>query len=481
MLFAVYGSFSGIARELEALSSEYRGFNVAGFPHQEVLALGSWIVLGLLTVLMLANYRERRQKEYLLGAVMVLSAAIPLLAGRFESQMATTAAWRWLAALFLLGGSIVLWYRKNHSKQLRMLLILLTVAPLLLLTIYPAAQVIVELPITRPTAGIFSWFGDDVLYGTPLVLVALVMIGYTLRERLPQFAIYGGLFINATVTISFLLAVAAGLGVMDRVALVRLVQLNAIAFAVYALPWLSTRRLWQQRLSEGRQKLADDLFELQVGLAIVLNVLVIVPVAFGLIIEPEPVDIAIVTAGSLLGWLALVTTVVATGSLARTRERLFSPPLLAGGLLAVSCLTAFSVARTSGWLGFHVLTVCTTLSAWLMLLAADRDQRWQSRCGQFAAVIGGFAAFLSWLAATNSAENGWWSVGSLLALSALAATLNWQTLRRRYIYAAGILFNLAASVWCIRTGLFRNQHHRRLSWRHCVALVRAAVTAVAHT
>src|SRR5256885_583720 len=48
VLFAVYGSFSGIARELEALGSEYNGFNLAGFPLQEALALGSWIVLGLL-------------------------------------------------------------------------------------------------------------------------------------------------------------------------------------------------------------------------------------------------------------------------------------------------------------------------------------------------------------------------------------------------------------------------------------------------
>src|SRR5262249_2821197 len=41
----------------------------------------------------------------------------------------------------------------------------------------------------------------------------------------------------------------------------------------------------------------------------------------------------------------------------------------------------------------------------------------------------------------------WWSVGPLLALTALAATLNWKTQRRRYIYAAGILFNLTVSVW----------------------------------
>jgi hypothetical protein len=81
VLFAVYGALSGLTRELNALGDSFSGFNFAGFPHQEVFGLGSWIVLGLLTVLMAASYRERRRKEYLLGAVVVFFAAIPLLAG----------------------------------------------------------------------------------------------------------------------------------------------------------------------------------------------------------------------------------------------------------------------------------------------------------------------------------------------------------------------------------------------------------------
>jgi hypothetical protein len=41
----------------------------------------------------------------------------------------------------------------------------------------------------------------------------------------------------------------------------------------------------------------------------------------------------------------------------------------------------------------------------------------------------------------------WWSIGPLLAITLLAARLNWRTLSRRYIFAAGILFNLAVSLW----------------------------------
>jgi hypothetical protein len=444
VLFAVYGSLSGLVRELDVLGSAWRGINIAGFPHQEVLALGSWILLGLLAVLMFANYRERRQEKYLLAAIVVLFAIVPLLAGRFEAQMATAAAWRWLAAVSLLGGSLVLWYRRPQTKELRVLLFVLTLAPQLLLTAYPVLRVVDALPIQAPTAGIFSWLSDDVLNGGPLVIAALVMIGYALRERLPSYSFYGSLLINATVTVVFVLAATGG--PIDRVLLVRVAQLNSLAFAIYALPWLSTRQFWFPRLDQRRQSLADDLSELQVGLAVALNALWIVPVAFGLIIEPEPVDAAVIAAGSLLGWLSVVTTLVAVIWFAKIRGRIFSAPLLAGGLMAVSCLLGFSVAQTNGWLGLHVLAVCMVLSAWVMLVAGERYAIWRTRCRQLAAGIGGLAVFLSLWTVTDSAATRWWSVGPMLGLVALAATLNWLTSRRRYLYTAGPLFTLAVSI-----------------------------------
>ena len=459
VLFAVYGSLSGLVRELEAMGSAYRGINVAGFPHQEALALGSWILLGLLAVLMFANYRERSQKEYLLGAVVVLSAAIPLLAGRFEPQLATAAAWRWLAAVFLLGGSLVLWYQRNKTRELRVLLLVLTLAPLLFLTIYPALQTVNGLRLPAPAAGFFSWFSDDVLYGVPLLLAALVMVGYALRERLPSYGLYGGLLINLTVTLGLLLAVATANAPLDRVALVRLAQLNALTFAAYAIVWLSTRHLWLAKLDERRQKLTNDLLELQVGLASAFTAFWIVPAAFGLIVESEPVDVAVVVAGSLLGWLSLATTLVALVWLAKAGVRRVRPVTLAASLLAVSCVGAFTLSEYSGAIGYRSLVVFTAESAWLMLAAAQLtperwrvlegvfaiDKRWRARCYQFAVAIGAFAAWLALL----GAKAGWWSVGPLLGIVALAATLNWLTFRRRYLYAAGMLFTLAVSIWCL--------------------------------
>ena len=471
LLLAIYGSLAGVTQELAAWGSGYPGYDVAGFPHQEALGLGSWIVLGLLTVAMLANYWERRRSVYLLGALVVLSAAIPLTAGLFETQVATATGWRWFAALFLIAGSIPLWNRRGTqideqtASDLRALLIFVTVVPLLLLTIYPALRSIYYMPVQGPVSGFFSWFDDDFSYGVPLVLTAFVMIGYALRERMPEFGFFGGLLFNATVTLAFLLAVVSAKGSMDRVVLVRLAQLNAITLAVYALPWLSTQRRWFAKLDQERAALADNLLTLQIGLAVVLNVLFISPGAFALVVAPASVGNGTDAAGSFLGWLSFVVTVVALAALARTRKRRVSPIPVAGALWGLACLTAFSVAAAkSGWLGLHVLTVGATVVTAAMVAASslasadlhpavrkifDVGGWWGSRCRQLAVASGAIAAYLSVRTVLDFDATAWWSIGPLLALTALATVLHWQTLRRRYLYVASFLLNAAITLWFV--------------------------------
>lgn len=480
LLLTVYGALSGVTQELAALGSGYAGFNIAGFPHQEALALGSWIVLGLLLLAMLASAFERRSSIYLLGALTALAAIIPLLAGQFEQQIATATAWRWFAAIFLLCGSLVLWYRRpisqrltaigwpefdeGFSKQARTLLIALTFAPLAVLTIYPALRTIYYLPVQSPVSGFFSLFDDGFSYGIPLVITGLVMIGYALRERMPRFAFYAGALFNATVTLAFLLAVVTAGGSMDRVVLVRLVQLNALTFAVYILPWLSTRGRWESALRQHDQQLADFLLRLQLALAVVLNVVLLLPVVITLVMAPWRAGTATIVTGSFLGWLTFFTTVIAAAWLTAKRTVRRSADALAALLLGVSCLLASSASEVGGWVGLHTLTVSITLSAWLMLMAAelnsdrtlpwlrfafDFGDAWQSKCRDLAAIAGGIAVFLSLRGLADAQTSYWWSIGPLLAITALAATLNWKTLQRRYIYAAGILFNVAVSLWWV--------------------------------
>jgi hypothetical protein len=175
LLLVLYGVSSGVTQELAAYGSDYNGYNLAGFPRQEVLGFDSWIVFGLLIVTMLAHAWERRQIKYVLVAAIVSAAAVPLIAGLFEPQIAVASAWRWLAALYLIAVSILLWNRTKIASHLtavrwprldessetlatriRTVVISFSVATLVLLTLYPSLRAIYYLPVRGPAAGIFS-------------------------------------------------------------------------------------------------------------------------------------------------------------------------------------------------------------------------------------------------------------------------------------------------------------------------------------
>jgi hypothetical protein len=469
LLLAVYGSLAGVTQELAAWAA------AIGLRRRRISASGgarAWLVDRARSV-------NRRDAGQLLGTPSRRLSA--RRAGRavggdtvdrrlFETQVATATAWRWFAALFLIAGSIPLWKRgwtridERTASDLRAWLIFLTVLPLLILTIYPALRSIYYMPVQGPVSGFFSWFDDDFSYGVPLMLTAFVMIGYALRERIPEFGFFGGLLFNATVTLAFLFTVVAAKASMDSVVLVRLAQLNAITFAVYALPWLSTQRRWLTKLDEQRAAVANNLLQLQIGLAVALNILLILPTTFRLVFLVYSIGNGTNAAGSFLGWLSFVITLAAFGWFSRTRERTVSPIAVAVALWGIACLTAFSVTAAKGaWLGLHVLTAGATAVTAAMIAAAslssidlhpalrkifDTGGWWASRCRQLAVASGVVAVFLSVRTVTDDyGTRRWWSIGPLLVLSALATILHWQTLRRRYLYVAGFLLNTAITFW----------------------------------
>ncbi len=491
LLLVIYGALSGIGRELLAFGSEYSGYNIANFPHEEALGVGSWILLGLLILAMLLNYFERRRTAYALGALAVLSAIVPLLAGQFETQIATASAWRWFAAFFLLSGSIVIWYRNKISRLLtsfsfstpdgggetfvswaRIVLFTLTVGPLLLLTLIPAGRTILGLPVLNPISGFFGLFDNDFSYGVPLVLLALVLIGHALRERTAEFALYAGACFNATVTLAFLLAVVSAHGAMDSVVLVRVLQLNAITCAVYLLPWLSTRRRWQAKLTQEDKRFADFLLKWQLVTAVVLNAVLVVQGLISLMLIREQVGLTTIAIGGFLGWVGLFTVIVAAFCLSLSRTIRLSTSTLGALLLSAGCLIAVRMASAGGDTGLHVLTVCVAGIAWLLFAAAeltpdrsetapfpinlarhvfDLDSKW-SRLGRTLAALAGVYGLILSMRALVYPAYPWWSIGPMLGLTMLAATFSWRTKSRAYIFAAGLVFYVAVSLWWLLVG-----------------------------
>jgi hypothetical protein len=515
VVFTIYGALSGVRQELTARGSETPVWNLGGFPHQAALGLASWILLGLLVIALLANVWERRRAIYCLGAVGALATMCPLIAGWWEAQIATASAWRFSAAVFLLLVSLPIWFRQRLSltnfslssgdetepagedqgpapgesevsqrqaeayrtlvQQLRILLLAVTLAPLLLLTAYPALRAIYYLPVHGPAGGIFYVLGDTFSYGIPIVIAALVLIAYAMRERLVGYAFAAGLLFNLTVTMAYLLTVVAVHGSMDRIVLARTIQLNAITSALYAIVWLSGQARWKNALTVSAKAVAASLLELQVGIAVALNVALIGFVTFSLIESPDWTGRGTAAAGSVYGWLAFVLTGVAVVWFGKAYRRPVRAVAICAGVLAIGCLLAFTTvaARPDSLAGFHALSIAFCAIGWLMWLAASApvnlsaqadglfartlqqmsgaglERNWERNAAICSTVVGAMAV---WLAFESLSLVDWtrWCVVPLLAMSTLAAALQWKTLKRAYLYASGMLFTAAVFIGWVR-------------------------------
>ena len=480
VLLAVYGALPGVTRELTAAAHNNPSWDIAGFPHQQVLQLGSWILLSLLVIAFVGTLWQRSRSTYLLGAIIALACACPLVAGTWEANTSTASAWRWCAAIFLVVASVPLLLRtqlktrvrvlgwpqvgdRDLTTRVRELLLVSTVVPILLLTLYPAVRAVYYMPIHGPSAGLFARFDPRLSYALPLLLISLVVIGHGLRERIPEYVFSAGLLFNLAVTISYLLSVVAVGGSMNRVVVAQVLQLNAIVFALYALVWLAASHYWSSTLTVAQSSLTKQLLSLQLLFAVLTNSLLIFPSTVLLSSRPEFLSTGAVAVGGITGWLALGLTVLAAIGFARVFEVEVSPVPLFLILLGVSCLLAcnFATGSEQNWTPAHVYLASITASAWLLLFARYLPQRlaetpigwlrfkanWDQSIFNLAALTGIFAGFLSLRLWGDDPSSQWWSIAPLLLLAFLFAVLNWLTFRRRFIYLAGFAFSSAALIW----------------------------------
>ena len=214
------------------------------------------------------------------------------------------------------------------------------------------------------------------------------------------------------------------------------------------------------------------MLKLQVGIAIALNTLVLAPVAARLILRPGLTGTGTIAAGSLSGWVASVLTIVAAAWFARAyRERLTAGAVCAS-LIALGCLAAFTAARweSENWTGFHTLMAAAATTAWLMWFARSAPSRleaaraswsflriektwfaedWEWDASLFATILGACTVLLALRAPFQDPTGSAWSVATLVAMSILAAALSWQTFKRRYLYAAGLILVAATAIWSL--------------------------------
>lgn len=333
-------------------------------------------------------------------------------------------------------------------------------------------------------------FEPSAIFASRAYILAGVWLGLLVIGRASIFSIA----FQLTLAVGAMLSMAEINGSINPIVVVRSLQLDAIAAASVGLLWMATRKIWTKNdTPAGNER---GLLICQKWIAISFAALFIVPVTLHLIALPYRAGAATFASGSFNGWLAVLLTVAVAVVCANLLRKPVRVAGFAASMLAMGSLASFGVARfgVAKWAGFHVLLGALILTTWLLLLAKNLRQQsrvlkffadalarlgltfaddWEWDIELFAAVVGAASVLVALRGPFSDPLGAWWSIGALLAISALAASLHWVTLRRGYLYAAGILFNLSVSIWLIK---YQNQQVSSLS-----AFVQANVIALSLT
>lgn len=478
---------------------------------------GSWLVLAVLLVTFGLWAWQKLTTEVVLGLTGIAALACPLWAARWADAGAAGSALRWALAVFLLAGSVPLWMReqvpgmlgqrlmdRRFRRSIRSLLVTLCAIPILGLSIYPAELTLSGLHIAGPAPScFFSTIGNAASYVVPLLLVAVVFVGFAIRERSVRWAFAACGVLNLTTTLGYALAVATAGRSLDAEHLIRLVQLNVITLTGFALAWQAARALFHRTIAPAERTPLP--LRIEIGLAIAGNVILLLPGGFFLFVAPGSHAPGMAMLGDPVAWAALVLTVGATLWAARLRADRISTGALAVLLVAAAMMPAFAAEtwNQANWLSYHIaiggLVAATAamlgLGVWigrarrgvaeLMSLqhSAPVDlggitnqsapiplqyQRQDQAGGTpvqgvvFAAGEALAPALLRWIGALSALvvlfalramagdpQRPWWSAMAAVILSVLWIGLACWTMAPRLLYAGGALLNVGATFWCM--------------------------------
>jgi hypothetical protein len=316
----------------------------------------AWAVLGfLVAALMLALWGNWVDEA--ISLLWIVALSVPLLvAMSFRQERATASALRWAMAIDFLGCSALLWARvrcqrlaqaigmdpPRHPKitrELRTLLLVLGVAPLLLLTGWFAVRGFARAPVPGPEDfSIFARMGWTASMVIPLSLIVLGLTGHGVREDSAPYVFAAGQVLLAAVSGGYALGTVTSGAALGNREMVTVVQLGVLASSSWGLAWI-----WSGRWRRMPLLLTQAFIAAAGGLGLLLTALVVLLIRHG-----TPLPAYWIQIGRPLGWLAWsITALTAFGAL-----RLIAPNhvihVLGTAGLGAGCLAAFgTVGRGS--------------------------------------------------------------------------------------------------------------------------------------
>ena len=490
LLFACCGVAAGVVSELGLLKQVA---DRAIDSHPVVYGSIGWLAWLVILAAVIVAVREKATVIGVAGMMLTVASAALLVAGPYESQVASASALRWSCALcgalflvpFCLRKQLWLktsrWWIQPDSFtdksviDLEILATVLTGLPVFLLTTVTVYMVASGGMLGGPqAASVFARMGSTNSYAIPLAIVTGTLLAYAVRERRAAFAGLGSFVFQYLASLACLLPVLSRGETLEGATWILLLQWNALALGIYSLIWLSLRnRIETKGAVNFDEKIADllGLDELEGSLSVVsvqvllavLAVLVLAAWGAALIIAaPGVLTPTISQFGHWFSYLAIALAVLAVGWCFRSRLRDWSPHLIAGSAF---CLTVFLAASFSWynsvatWLNFHILQAGWTGIAVLMTGALiARPGRvgtppqplrgWVLRGAGWALATAGLVVVLSLRGAGADPTGPWWSAATTgciaLASGTAAVTLRLQKLA----YAATLLIGLCVVyVW----------------------------------
>jgi hypothetical protein len=130
VLVSCCAAWPGVAQELSPLErargaatatrvvAPIEAFELAGVPHSHAADRGAWLLVTAVAGMLVLGLWQRTAVENRLGGLLLtLWAICPLVAARWEADVAVASALRWAVAAFFLVASIPIWLRWGGSQD----------------------------------------------------------------------------------------------------------------------------------------------------------------------------------------------------------------------------------------------------------------------------------------------------------------------------------------------------------------------------
>ena len=374
-------------------------------------------------------------------------------------------AWMLVGFLFLVLATTSVAIQGSRFDQrawLRPLLLVLGVLPLVAVSVLVVVQAMANNPTTGVEPGsIFGRIGPLGSLVPPLLIITGTLIGWAIRERSDRFAFAAGMFAHLTATTGYLFVQPPTTLRLDPSLWVRLAQVNAIVASLSSLVWMGALVVDRRRVGRGDARETAGLLTTLMNLGIVLNGLILLGGTFALWINPIPTN-----AHRLIASPAGVLAFVLAAGVIVTRSRLAAKRLEVNGLgFGLICLADFlalglSFRDQGNWFTYHGLLIGQAmvglglpLIAWRRgeIRQIDVDTLTRAGVARWSQVALGIVVLFAIRAYWSDPQSPLWTVGGLVVMGGLAASLAGWAERPRLLWLSAILVNMAAVAWwCAR-------------------------------